>query len=90
MREYLFDVALILFGVAAALASWWLLTHLSDRRILRRMRPQAYFVQRAVDAWRDRCRPVFDARLCRDIASHYWRCLTSLGRCAAVWFWSRI
>ena len=48
MREYLFDVALILFGVAAALASWWLLTHLSDRRILRRMRPQTYFVQRAL------------------------------------------
>jgi hypothetical protein len=46
MREYLFDAALIIFGVAATLASGWLLTHLSDRSVLRWMRPRTFFVPR--------------------------------------------
>lgn len=46
MRECLFDLALIILGSATLVVSWWLLTHLSDRRILRRVRPRVYFVQR--------------------------------------------
>jgi hypothetical protein len=40
MREYLFDAGLIVFGTAVTAGSWWLLIHLSDRRVLRRFRPK--------------------------------------------------
>ena len=46
MGEYVFDAALLIFGAAALIASWWLLMHISDRRILRRMRRPTVLVQR--------------------------------------------
>lgn len=43
MRELFFDAALILFGSGGLFASWWLLIHLSDRRVLRHLRPRTFF-----------------------------------------------
>ena len=39
MDEYLFDVGLLIIGAVFGIGGWWLLIHLSDRRILRRLRP---------------------------------------------------
>lgn len=46
MGEYLFDAALVIFGATILFASWWLLTHISDRRIVRRMRRTPVLVPR--------------------------------------------
>jgi hypothetical protein len=46
MRERLFDVALTIVGSLVLFASWWLLHHLSDRRILRRLLPRTFFFLR--------------------------------------------
>ena len=35
MREYLFDVILMIVGSASMVACWWLLTHLSEWRVIR-------------------------------------------------------
>ncbi len=35
MREYLYDVIMIIVGSASMLACWWLLTHLSDWHVIR-------------------------------------------------------
>lgn len=45
MREYLFDVTLIIVGSASMVACWWLLTHLSEWRVIRWFRPHG-------DDWR--------------------------------------
>ncbi|HKO45909.1 MAG TPA: hypothetical protein VJU84_21710 [Pyrinomonadaceae bacterium] len=42
MREYIFDVAMMIVGSASMLACWWLLTHLSDWRVIRWFRPRDY------------------------------------------------
>jgi len=39
MREYLFDVILIIVGSASMVACWWLLSHLSEWRVIRWFRP---------------------------------------------------
>ena len=48
MREHLFDIALIILGSLAVLASWCLLNHFSDRRILRRLLPRTFNFPRAL------------------------------------------
>jgi hypothetical protein len=40
MREYVFDVVLIIVGSASLVACWWLLTHLSEWRVIRWFRPR--------------------------------------------------
>jgi hypothetical protein len=40
LREYLFDITLIIVGSASLNACWWLLTHISEWRVIRRFRPR--------------------------------------------------
>ena len=42
MREYLFDATLIIVGSGSLVACWYLLTHLSQWRVIRWFRPRDY------------------------------------------------
>jgi hypothetical protein len=45
MREYLFDVTMIIVGSASVIACWWLLTHLSDWHVIRWFRPRGDYLR---------------------------------------------
>jgi hypothetical protein len=46
MREYFFDLGLMIFGGLGTAGSFWLLLHISDRRLLRRLQPPFPFVKK--------------------------------------------
>jgi len=45
MREYIFDVTMIIVGCASMVACWWLLTHLSEWRVVRWFRPRGDYLR---------------------------------------------